>query len=352
MRKIIHIDMDCFYAAIEMRDDPSLRGQPVAVGGDPNRRGVIATANYMARRYGVHSAMASARARQLCPDLIILPTRMSLYRQESKKIRAIFERYTDLIEPLSLDEAYLDVTRCDHLQGSATWMAESIRQDIKDELRLTASAGVAPNKFLAKVASDLDKPDGLTAIPPGAVDSFMPTLPVEAIPGVGRVTTRTMHRLGLKTCADLQRLSLEELWRQFGKRGRRLYDLCRGVDHRPLKVERIPKSVSVENTYNHDLEDAQSCVDQIPDLLDELQRRYESRDNAPPIKALFVKVKFADFRLTTLERSAYQNPNPDAYEALLRQALKRHDQPVRLLGLGLRLDPDRLDGPRQLDLFR
>ncbi len=352
MRKIIHIDMDCFYAAIEMRDDPSLRGRPVAVGGDPNRRGVIATANYVARKFGVHSAMASARARSLCPDLTILPTRMDLYRRESKLIRAIFDRYTEHIEPLSLDEAYLDVTDSQHFEGSATWIAESIRRDIQEELDLTASAGVAPNKFLAKVASDLDKPNGLTAIPPDTVDDFIPSLPVEAIPGVGRVTTRTMHRLGLKTCADLQELTLEELWRQFGKRGRRLYDLCRGIDHRPLKVERIPKSVSVENTYSEDLTDPDACVAQIPSLLDELQRRYQARDNAPPIKALFVKVKFADFRLTTLERSAFQNPNPDAYEALLRKALQRHDEAVRLLGLGLRLDPERLDGPRQLDLFR
>ena len=352
MRKIIHIDMDCFYAAIEMRDDPSLRRLPIAVGGRPDRRGVIATANYVARRYGVHSAMASARAVRLCPELIILPTRMNVYRRESAVIRDIFGDYTDLIEPLSLDEAYLDVTGTDLCRGSATLIAKEIRRRIKEETGLTASAGVAPNKFLAKVASDIDKPDGLTVITPGQIVDFVAALPVEAIPGVGRVTTGRLNRMGLRTCADLRELPLDEMLRRFGKRGRRLYNLARGIDERPLRVERIPKSISVENTYAEDLPDADACVAHIPELLESLLKRFDRREDPPPIRGLFVKVKFDDFRQTTLERSEFQTPRPDAYEKLMRQAVARHKRPVRLLGLGLRLDADGVGGPTQLDLFR
>ena len=351
-RKIIHIDMDCFYAAIEMREDPSLRDVPLAVGGHPDRRGVIATANYRARRFGIQSAMPSKTACRLCPQLIIIPTRMALYRQESRRIRQIFADYTDRIEPLSLDEAYLDVTDVDACEGSATLIAEQIRRRIHDETGLTASAGVAPNKFLAKVASDLDKPDGRTTIAPAQVDEFIRELPVADIPGVGEVTTEKLHRLGFRTCADLQQLTINEMLRRFGNRGRRLYDLCRGVDDRPVKVERIPKSISVETTYNEDLPDADSCVSKIPGLLEELTDRYDRRDDPPPVRGLFVKVKFDDFRQTTLERSEYTEPAPDSYETLMRQAIDRHDRPVRLLGLGMRLDPDAHSAPVQLHLFR
>ena len=352
MRKIIHIDMDCFYAAIEMRDNPSLRDIPLAVGGDPERRGVIATANYRARRFGVHSAMASARAVRLCPELVIVPTRMSVYRQESKAIRQIFAQFTEDIEPLSLDEAYLDVTDSNALGGSATLIAEEIRARIFEETALTASAGIAPNKFLAKVASDIDKPDGITTIAPGDIDDFVETLPVEDIPGVGDVTSTKLHRLGFRVCGDLQQLSLREMLRRFGKRGRRLYDLCRGIDERPVKVERTPKSISVETTYNQDLDDADACVDRIPELLDELLKRFENRDDPPPVDGLFVKVKFDDFRLTTLERSEYTEPSPETYEALMRQAVARHGRPVRLLGLGMKLDAEQRNRAVQLDLFR
>jgi DNA polymerase IV len=352
MRKIIHIDMDCFYAAIEMRDDPSLRERPIAVGGRPDRRGVIATANYVARRFGVHSAMASARAVRLCPQLLILPTRMSVYRQESAAIRDIFCEYTDLIEPLSLDEAYLDVTGSDLCRGSATLIADQIRRRIKEETGLTASAGVAPNKFLAKVASDIDKPDGLTVIPPGQILDFVARLPVEAIPGVGRVTTKRLNGMGLRTCADLREWPLDEMLRRFGKRGRRLYYLARGIDERPLRVERIPKSISVENTYAEDLPDADACVARIPELLEDLLKRFGGREDPPPIRGLFVKVKFDDFRQTTLERSEYRTPRRDAYETLMRQAIARHGRPVRLLGIGLRLDAEGVGAPTQLDLFR
>ena len=352
MRKIIHIDMDCFYAAIEMRDDPTLRNLPLAVGGRPDSRGVIATANYMARRSGVHSAMASSHAMRLCPNLIIVPTRMSKYREESRRIREIFGEFTDEIEPLSLDEAYLDVTGSDDFHGSATLIAAEIRRRIKETTDLTASAGVAPNKFLAKVASDHDKPDGLTVIPPDRVEDFVRALPVKRIPGVGPVTAEKLHRLDFRTCADLQRLTLSEMMRQFGSRGRRLYELSRGIDNRPLRIERIPKSISVENTYSRDLPDADACVARIPELMESLLERFEKRKNPPPIRALFVKVKFDDFRQTTLERSEYCQLRAPLFERLMREAIARRDRPVRLLGLGLRLDAESVDQPVQLDLFR
>lgn len=351
MRKIIHIDMDCFFAAIEMRDNPALRGIPMAVGGDPDRRGVIATANYDARRFGVRSAMASAHALRLCPHLTIVPGRIAAYRKESAIIRAIFEDFTDQIEPLSLDEAYLDVSQSDLCRGSATLIATEIRRQIQETTGLTASAGVAPNKFLAKVASDINKPDGLFVITPDEIDDFIRTLPVERIPGVGKVTAEKLHRMGLKTCADLQELSYTELLRRFGRHGHRLHDLCRGIDERPLRIERIPKSISVENTYAQDLPDAEACVARIPELFDSLIKRLERRKDRPPIRALFVKIKFDDFRQTTLERSEYTRPRKPDFERLMREALTRHDRPVRLLGLGLRLDAESVDQPVQLELF-
>ncbi len=351
-RKIIHVDMDCFYAAIETRERPELRGRPIAVGGDPNRRGVVATANYEARRFGVHSALASATAVRRCPHLILIPPRISLYREESQRIRNIFETFTDRIEPLSLDEAYLDVTGSPHCQGSATLIATEIRRQIKATTGLTASAGVAPNKFLAKVASDFDKPDGLTVVRPSEVATFVAALPVESIPGVGEVTASRMHDRELRTCTDLQALTLRELVELFGRQGRRLHDLCRGIDRRPVRTERTPKSLSVENTYARDLPDEQACLARVPELLDELTRRLRRRDSLPPVSGLFVKVKFDDFRQTTLESSDYREPSLTAYETLLAEALTRHERPVRLLGIGLRLDAAQQGLPVQLELFR
>ena len=210
-RKIIHVDCDCFYAAVEMRDDPTLRHRPVAVGGDPHRRGVIATCNYPARHFGVHSAMASSQALRLCPELVIVPPNFDKYRKVSTQIHDIFRRYTSLIEPLSLDEAFLDVSASDQFDNSATRIAEALRQDIRRELGITVSAGVAPNKFLAKVASDWRKPDGLFVIPPAQVDAFVAALPVKKISGVGRVTGERMAGLNLHTCGDLQSMSRLEL---------------------------------------------------------------------------------------------------------------------------------------------
>ncbi len=258
-RKIIHIDMDCFYAAVEVKYQPRLKGKPVAVGGSPDGRGgVLTTANYEARQFGVKSAMTSNQALRLCPELILVPPDFSKYKAESAKVRMILERYTDLIEPLSLDEAYLDVTGPRLNDGSfqtvsATRIAQQIRNEIKTELQLTASAGVAPNKFLAKIASDLNKPDGIAVIRPEEVERFVETLPVEKIWGVGKVTAEKLKRKGLSTCGDLQKLSLKRLVDEFGSWGAQLYDYSRGIDHRVVKAERERKSLTVEETYNHDL---------------------------------------------------------------------------------------------------
>jgi len=230
MKKIIHIDMDCFYAAVEMRDDPTLVGHPLAVGGQPDKRGVVATCNYEARAFGIHSAMAMSQAVRRCPDLMIVPPRMSYYRDISKQIRAIFQRYTDVIEPLSLDEAFLDVTDCNLCRGSATLIAEDIRSAIRNELQLTASAGIAPVKFLAKICSDENKPDGQFVITPSEVDQFTAALPLRKIPGVGKVSAQKLAKLGLNTCQDVRNFGEPLLVKQFGKFGRALYQRALGID--------------------------------------------------------------------------------------------------------------------------
>ncbi|HBB77218.1 MAG TPA: DNA polymerase IV, partial [Pseudomonas sp.] len=270
MRKIIHVDCDAFFAAIEMRDDPSLANRPMAVGGLAEQRGVIATCNYEARAYGVRSAMASAHALKLCPDLLIVRPRREAYREASQEIHTIFRSYTDLIEPLSLDEAFLDVTGCEHFAGSATRIAQDIRRRVWQQLRITVSAGVAPNKFLAKIASDWKKPDGLFVITPAQVDEFVLGLPVTKLHGVGRVTAEKLQRMGIRTCADLRARNRLDLLRDFGSFGERLWGLAHGIDERPVQVESRRQSVSVENTYDRDLPDLAACLERLPELLQEL----------------------------------------------------------------------------------
>jgi DNA polymerase-4 len=347
-RKIIHIDMDCFYAAVEMRDDPSLRGRPLAVGGSPARRGVLTTCNYEARRYGVRSAMASAHALRLCPGLLILPVSMDKYREASRRIHSILRRYTDRIEPLSLDEAYLDVTGSSVLGGSATRIAEAIRGEIREREQLTASAGVAPNKFLAKVASDWNKPDGLFVVTPMQVAEFVRTLPVQRIPGVGKVTARRLAELGLHTCADLQARAMAELVQQFGRFGRALHGFARGVDERPVHTERTRKSLSVEQTYAHDLPGLDACLAQLPTLISDLRRRLEAARDAGPARALFVKLKFDDFSITTAQRSGSDLRASD-FKGLLARAWERGRRPVRLVGIGLQFSEETAEAD-QLDL--
>jgi len=349
LRKIIHVDCDAFFAAIEMRDDPSLANRPMAVGGLAEQRGVIATCNYEARAYGVRSAMASAHALKLCPDLLIVRPRREAYREASQEIHTIFRTYTDLIEPLSLDEAFLDVTGCEHFAGSATRIAQDIRRRVWQQLRITVSAGVAPNKFLAKIASDWKKPDGLFVITPAQVDEFVLGLPVTKLHGVGRVTAEKLQRMGVRTCADLRARNRLDLLRDFGSFGERLWGLAHGIDERPVQVESRRQSVSVENTYDRDLPDLAACLERLPELLQELTRRMAGLDSRYRPGKPFVKLKFHDFTQTTLEQSGAGLELED-YADLLAVAFARGKRPVRLIGVGVRLIDSR-DQAEQLRLF-
>ena len=350
-RKIIHIDADAFYAAIEIRDDPGLRGLPVAVGGSADRRGVITTCSYEARRYGVRSAMSTGEALRLCPHLVLVDVHMDKYRAASAVMRNIFTRYTNIIEPLSLDEAYLDVTNSSECRGSATLIAEDILQRVFEALQITVSAGVAPNKFLAKIASDWNKPNGIKVIRPEEAEDFVADLPVKRIHGVGKVTAERLHRHGIETCGDIRTWELNALYKQFGSFGQRLHDFAYGRDEREVTSDRIRKSVSVEHTYAEDLADAAACYSCLPDLLERLSVRLARLPEHFQISKSFVKVKFDNFTTTTLERVG-TDATEENYAALFREALAREDRAVRLLGIGVRFRQTG-DAQRgiQLDLF-
>lgn len=334
IRRIIHCDCDCFYAAVEVRDRPDLQGRPVAVGGSPDGRGVIATCNYEARRYGVHSAMPSARAVRLCPDLVIRRPDMERYREVSRGVHMIFQRFTEHIEPLSLDEAFLDVTDATLLHGSGTLIARAIRGAVRRELGITISAGVAPNKFLAKIASDWNKPDGLFVIRPEQVEAFVRDLPVKRLSGVGPKTAARMHDLGLHTCSDLQALGRVELVTRFGSFGQRLWELARGIDRREVKARSRRASVSVERTFAQDLPDLAACRRVLPELLERLTERLARVDPDERMARSFVKVRFSDFTTTTAEQPALEFEAGD-FDGLLQTAWSRAERPVRLLGVGI-----------------
>jgi len=331
MRKIIHLDMDCFYAAVEMRERPELAGQPIAVGGG-SRRGVVTTCNYEARKFGVHSAMPGFQARERCPTLVFLPIRFDLYRAESAKIRQILLSYTPLVEPLSLDEAYLDVTG---LNRYAWDIAKEIRKRIFEETRLTASAGIAPNKMLAKIASDWRKPNGQFAITPEQIEAFIRDLPVRKIWGVGPKSAEKFEREGIRTCGDLQKIALSELVQRHGKWGSELYQLCRGRDDRPVEPNRVRKSLSNECTFPDNLETLEECRRELDKLVAELEEDLRAKAANRRIGKAFVKVKFADFTRTTRE-CVSTNPTRETYQALLAEAYKRSFRPIRLLGSGVR----------------
>ncbi len=331
-----------------MRDDPSLRGKPLAVGGRPDQRGVVATCNYEARRFGVRSAMPTSQALQRCPDLIVMPPAMDKYRVASKQILAIYRDYTDLVEPLSLDEAYLDVTDSPHFKGSATLIAQDIRARIAETVGITASAGIAPNKFLAKIASDWNKPNGQFVVRPQDIDAFVAALPVDKLFGVGKVTAMKLKRLGAFTCADLRKWSIPELQHRFGKFGGSLYNLCRGIDRRQVSSSQERKSVSVEETYVIDLPDLESCMRALSALIALLHQRVKRAQAERYIHKLFVKIRFDDFRRTTAE--CVSNAIDEATcRKLLETAHQRSRRPVRLLGVGVRLNED--DDDTQLGLF-
>lgn len=348
MKKIIHIDMDCFFAAVEMRDHPPYKDVPLAVGG--KQRGVLTTCNYKAREYGIRSAMPTAKAMQLCPDLVVVPTRMPVYKEVSKKIRSIFQRYTSIIEPLSLDEAYLDVSDSSFYQGSATKIALAIRQDIKNECNLTASAGVAPLKFLAKIASDINKPDGQYVITPNNVSEFIKTLPLEKIPGVGKVTIKKLHQSRLFTCHDIQQYNYHTLVKQFGRFGVSLWHRSHAIDEREVIIKRVRKSIGVERTLSDNLISEKECWKFIQDqLYPELQKRLkQSSDNRDIIKQ-GIKIKFADFQVTTIEQ-IQPTVTLNVYQTLLTKVLERQNKrAIRLLGLYVTLKPPQND--KQLSLL-
>jgi DNA polymerase-4 len=345
VRKIIHIDMDCFYAAIEEREKPALRGKPVGVGGS-ERRGVLTTANYEARKYGCRSAMPVFKALELCPHLILVPVQFDLYRAVSSQIRSILSRFTDLIEPLSLDEAYLDVS---HLQTDGAAIAREIRAQILEETRLTASAGIAPNKLIAKIASDWHKPNGQKQVSVDEIPAFMAALPVGRIWGVGKKMREKLSALGIESCADLQALDQIELARRFGKWGIELWQLCRGIDDRPVSADRTRKSVSRETTFRENIETLPALLSPMHGMIAGLREDLAKSHADRVIRALVVKLKFADFDRTTAEKAGHV-VEPAIFEELLTEAWKRgNNRTVRLLGVGVRFaDPKEVE---QLEFF-
>lgn len=337
-RKIIHIDMDAFYASVEQRDNPAYRGKPIAVGGSPEGRGgVVSTASYEARKFGVRSAMPSKQALKLCPDIIFVYPRFEAYKEASRKIRAIFERYTDLIEPLSLDEAFLDVTVDKQGIGSALDIAKLIKQQIKEETGLTASAGVSSSKFVAKIASDLQKPDGLTFIGPSKIEAFMEKLPVEKFFGVGKVTAERMNKMGLHTGADLKKMTEEELVHFFGKSGRFFYKIVRGIDNREVQPHREHKSMGAEDTFSYDLSDIEEMYAMLEKIAGTVCKRLDKYELKG--RTVTLKVKFHDFKQITRNHSFTHLLND--YDTIVNTAkdllnnVNMHGKKVRLLGISL-----------------
>jgi DNA polymerase-4 len=339
--------MDCFYAAIEVRDKPELAGKPVAVGGARDRRGVLTTCNYEARKFGVRSAMPTFQALQRCPHLIVMPTRFEVYRGESATIRQILHRFTALVEPMSLDEAFLDVSMRD---GDPAALAQTIRALIFETTRLTASAGIAPNKMLAKIASDWNKPNGQFEIRQEDISGFMETLPVQKLWGIGAKSAEKFQRLGIRTCGELQCRSKIQLHDWFGKYGLELYHLCRGDDRREVTPDRERKSLSTERTFTIDLTSAAQCEARVPDLFEELVTDLKRTGIEDQIKSLFVKIRFADFTRTTVERAG-RPLNMESFLGLLRVGLDRKQLGVRLLGLGVRFGNESPESVSQLELF-
>lgn len=338
MKKIIHVDMDCFYAAVEVKYRPELKGKPLGIGGPPNSRSVLCTASYEARKYGVRAAMPSSKAVRLCPQLILVPPQFHLYRKESAKVREIFSRFTDKIEPLSLDEAYLDVTDCEQFGGSATLIAQEIRRLIFTELNLTASAGIATNKFLAKIASDWKKPNGQFVIRPQDVKAFMVDLPVQKIFGVGKVTAERLHKNGLYTCGDIQKLSLIDLKRNFGSRAQDYHDFARGIDQRSVQTRQERKSLSVEETFSRDMSAWPEIVQTLPPLYEDFIKRLNSKpEYLEKVRGWVVKIKYHDFRQSTHEEVHHQIPTLEDFINLLQCMRQKSSEPIRLVGIGVRM---------------
>ena len=357
VRKILHVDMDAFYASVEQRDDPSLRGRPVVVawrGG----RSVVCAASYEARVFGVRSAMPAIRAERLCPQAVFVPPDFVRYKAVSRQVRGIFERHTDLIEPLSLDEAYLDVTGASNGLPSATATAEAIRAAIREETQLTASAGVAPNKFVAKIASDFNKPDGLFVVRPHQVQRFLAPLPVGRLPGVGKVMEAKLAELGVSTVSDLRALSAEFLEQRFGRWGRRLHELSLGIDEHPVVSERPTVQISSEDTFEHDLrlDELEAQIRRLAEKTWAGYQRERVQHHGRLARTVVLKLKTSDFRILT--RSLTPAQRPETLEALADIACElraRVELPsgtrYRLVGVGLSGFVDEDDVRAQSDLF-
>jgi len=335
---ILHVDMDAFYASIEERDRPEVAGKPVIVGGTPEQRGVVAAANYAARHYGIHSAMSAAAARRLCPQGVFLRPRIGDYAEVSLKIREIFERFTPLVEPLSLDEAFLDVTGSEHLFGTAPEIGRKIKLAIKKEIRLVASVGVAPNKFLAKIASDLEKPDGFVVVAADRVEEFLDPLPVDRLWGIGRQGNKAFEALGIHTIGQLRKLPVSVLRRRFGASGQLLWQLSRGLDERPVVPEREARSISHETTFEQNIDDfeiLQAWLLQLTEQVGCRLRRHGLRG-----RTVQLKVRFADFSTITRSQTLPEPSNitQDLWkmaEELFCRRLPPDHPPVRLLGMGV-----------------
>lgn len=353
-RKIIHIDMDAFFAAVEQRDNPQYRNKPIIVGGRPDARGVVATCSYEARRYGIHSAMASSQAYRLCPQAIFIKPRFEAYREASVTIRAIFTEYTALVEPLSLDEAYLDVSNVSRCQGSATLIAKDIKSQIKRQTGLTASAGVSYNKFLAKIASDINKPDGLYLIEPEQGSSFVEQLPIGRFHGIGKATEKKMLALGIANGKDLKNQSLPVLLQHFGKAGQHYYNIARGIDKRPVNNHRPSKSIGVETTFQEDINDRKIIMQQLLTLFEKTLMKLAGKKMTA--HTVTIKIKYQNFvqitRSRTLPQAITDKTGMDVVFAELIKDTEISTKKVRLLGVTLSsLEKPDLQHYRQLDLF-
>ncbi len=355
VRKIIHIDMDAFFASVEQRDDPSVKGKPVVVGGSPQGRGVVAAASYEARKFGIRSAMPAAHALRLCPDVIFIRPRFDVYKQVSLQIREIFHEYTDLVEPLSLDEAYLDVTENKPGNPSATLIAREIKQMIRQQTGLTASAGISCNKFLAKIASDLRKPDGIALITPEKASGFIARLPIGKFHGIGKATEAKMHRLGIKNGADLRSWSRWDLNKHFGKVGAFYYNIARAIDDRPVRTERIPKSIGKEKTFEEDVDSVEWLAGFLTTLSDKVADRMQ-REGAEA-RTVTLKLRYDNFESITRSFTPGYLVSEAAEIADLAVRLLREtdagQRKVRLIGVtvsGFLREGKSTDGGHQMSL--
>ena len=338
--------MDSFFASIEIRDNPNLQNKPVAVGGKANERGVLTTCNYLARKYGLHSAMSSKTATQLCKELIILPVDITKYRKISKEIFKIFKCYSRKIEPVSIDEAFLDVSESGYCQGDPEEMAKQIKADFG----ITASAGISSNKLIAKICSDWKKPDNQFSICDDEIQNFIKTVSLKSIPGIGKVNFKKCKTLNMTSCSDMQKISKDELIRIFGSYGYTLFNLVRGIDNREIETNRTRKSISVEDTFLHDLNDTTLCVQQLSILYTKLIERCKSSNvNTNDVREIFLKIKFNDFETITRQKKSLKI-ELNEFKNLFDSNIVKIVKPIRLLGIGFRLN-DKKEEPSQYDIF-